>query len=281
MTHPPAEGRPAAGQPAPGHPAGGQPTAGRSDEARAAEGRPAAGQPVDRPPEDPQPPDGIPTSRVTLCWHGATLVLLPGGLVHWPAAEALFVADLHLGKAELFRRQGLPLPEGNDREDLARLRRALEATGARHLVVLGDLVHGAESWTPALAEGLARILPPVRTLVRGNHDRVLPPASLGFQVVDEGWTRAGLALRHAPLLGDPTAPPHLAGHLHPVARLAGQGDRLRIPCFVLTPRTLLLPAWGSLTGGHPWPARPGERRILDVRDPEGGAGRLLPLAVGA
>lgn len=232
----------------------------------------------------PRSANGAPVAKVALTWQGVKLVLLPGGLVHWPSAGALFVADLHLGKAELFRRQGLPLPDGDDAADLRRLDAAIRATQAHHLLVLGDLVHGPESWTPGLVAALDDVLPPRRTLVRGNHDRILPPTPLGFQIVEEGWRLSsatpGLTLRHVPRLeGD--ALPHLAGHLHPVASLAGGGERLRLPCFVVAPRVLVLPAWGSLTGGHPWPARPEVRRILDVRDPAGGEGRLLPLAVGA
>ena len=36
-------------------------------------------------------------------WCGEQFVLLPERAVHWPAADALVVADVHLGKPEAFR----------------------------------------------------------------------------------------------------------------------------------------------------------------------------------
>ena len=54
---------------------------------------------------------------------GETLVLLPDRAMFWPAQQALLVADTHFGKAGVFRRAGVPIPEGIDAHDLARLSR--------------------------------------------------------------------------------------------------------------------------------------------------------------
>jgi metallophosphoesterase superfamily enzyme len=71
-------------------------------------------------------------------------------------------------------------------------------------------------------------------------------------------------------------PAHLGGHLHPVFRLRGPGDQARIPCFVLGPSYLVLTAWGTFTGGHPWTPRAGERIYLDVREGERWPGAVVP-----
>jgi metallophosphoesterase superfamily enzyme len=55
----------------------------------------------------------------------------------------------------------------------------------------------------------------------------------------------------------------LAGHLHPVARISGRGrDSLRLPCFVIDGRQIVLPAFGEFAGGSlVWPEN-GRRIIL-------------------
>jgi metallophosphoesterase superfamily enzyme len=43
--------------------------------------------------------------------------------------------------------------------------------------------------------------------------------------------------------------PFLAGHLHPGYRLHGKGrDSLRCPCWVVSEKRIILPAFGSFTG---------------------------------
>lgn len=58
-------------------------------------------------------------------------------------------------------------------------------------------------------------------------------------------------LRHEPSRVSSAAGYELAGHLHPVLRLRdGQRDAMRLPGFWQRPGGLVLPAFGSFTGGH-------------------------------
>ena len=61
---------------------------------------------------------------------GESLRLLPDRALLWPRARTLVIADLHLGKAQHFRRAGIALPRGGTGHDLARLDRLLADTGA-------------------------------------------------------------------------------------------------------------------------------------------------------
>lgn len=206
----------------------------------------------------------IPCGSVLLEDSGERLWLLPGRAVWWPAAETVFVADLHFGKAGAFRRAGQPVPQGTTADNLARLTTVLSETGARHLVFLGDLLHArsgrSEAMWQALADWRAAHAQVRMTLVRGNHDRHAgdPPATLGVELVDEPWA----PVPHSPLLGchhpqGVTGALVLAGHLHPTVRVSGaRRDSLRLPCFVHLPGQLLLPAFGAFTGTAPtrWPA---------------------------
>lgn len=185
-----------------------------------------------------------------------------------PRHGALLAADLHLGKGQAFRRLGVPVPRGSSGDTLARVDALLAATDATQIVFLGDLMHAAQGRGPALDAMVADAVrrwrarrPGLRlTLVRGNHDRHAGalPTAWGLQVVDEVLRIGGIALRHEP---EPLEGAYvLAGHLHPVVRLAGRAhDRLRLPCFHVGARVGVLPAFGAFTGGHPVRAAAGER----------------------
>lgn len=187
------------------------------------------------------------------------LVLLPQRAVWQAETRTLWIADLHLGKAASFRALGQPAPGGTTRENLARLGALLDAQGAARLVVLGDFLHGPLGRTPGLFVQLQAWRAARAALdcivVRGNHDAAAgdAPAACGFISVDEPFTLQGVEGWHAAPVGAPAeGPTILSGHVHPVARLSGPGrDRLRLPCFCLRGREILLPAFGEFTGGHP------------------------------
>jgi DNA ligase-associated metallophosphoesterase len=226
---------------------------------------------------------------VTLPTAGSAWFDAPGGgrLQLWPQKAAfdpdlglLLVADAHLGKAQSFRRLGVPVPSGSTAEGLARLDTLVEATGARDIVFLGDLLHSAAAQAPvtmaALAAWRARHLALGLTLVRGNHDARAgdPPAALGFNVVDGPLRLGPWALVHEPV--DVPGAYALAGHVHPGVVLAGRGrDRLRLPCFHFGARVGVLPAFGPFTGLHVMRCAPGDR-VYAVADGEPPVVRALP-----
>jgi DNA ligase-associated metallophosphoesterase len=167
------------------------------------------------------------------------------------------VADVHWGKAATFRAAGIPIPGGTTTEDLARLDRAIRRTGARRLVVLGDLFHAragrVATRTLATLRGWRERAGGLEIqLVRGNHDRHAgdPPPDLRINCLDAPAFLPPFVLRHQP---DPSPEGYtLAGHVHPALVVSGPGlQRERLPCFLVRPRLALLPAFGSFTGGAP------------------------------
>ncbi len=182
----------------------------------------------------------------------------------WPARRTLIVADLHVGKAAVFRARGLPVPEGATDADLRRLDAALDATGATRLLLLGDLFHGRESIDHAEA------LSPLVTwrekrstldvvLVRGNHDRRAgqTPVSLAFDSIDGTLVDDGIEFAHEP--SDDVPPmPRIAGHIHPAVRLDDfDGSGVRVPCVCVDPMQMILPAFSQFTGGATMCRAPG------------------------
>jgi metallophosphoesterase superfamily enzyme len=53
----------------------------------------------------------------------------------------LIIADIHFGKAAAFRSFGIPVPRGTTTENLDALDALIEATGAGHVLFLGDFLH--------------------------------------------------------------------------------------------------------------------------------------------
>ncbi len=196
--------------------------------------------------------DGLPAAAAGLAitLAGEPLRLLAGRALHWPGGDALVIADLHLGKGDAFRRAGLAVPRGGTADDLARLGALLDASGARRLLVLGDLVHGAVHRDAAwLADWAAwRDARPGLRLqaIAGNHDRRLDPAALGIEALPARVDEGPFVFVHDEDDAAGAAGYVLAGHLHPVVRLPGVG---RLPAFALGARAGLLPAFSAFTGG--------------------------------
>ena len=209
-------------------------------------------------------PRSVPPSACLVRWADEALSLLPERALWWPAQRALFIADLHIGKAATYRALGQPVPGGTTQENLERLDALIAAHAPQQLVFLGDFLHAAQARTPpvlaALGDWRRRHAGLAMTLVRGNHDSRAgdPPAALGIAVVDEPHLIGPFACCHHPQ----THPTHfvLAGHLHPVCGLHGRGrDSLRMPCFVCDAHQAILPAFGEFTGGSAVAPAPGRR----------------------
>jgi DNA ligase-associated metallophosphoesterase len=194
---------------------------------------------------------------------GEQLILLPQKAAFWPRERMLVIADIHFGKAAAFRSWGIPVPRGTTSENLHALDDLILLTGAEHVLFLGDFLHAraahAAGTQAAMLAWRRRRSELILTLVRGNHDKHAgdPAGQLGIDLVDEPYTVGPLSFCHHP---DIAAPGYvLAGHVHPVYVLATRFDALRLPCFVAGPRRMILPSFGSFTGGHALRPEPDER----------------------
>ena len=168
--------------------------------------------------------------------------------VHWPAQDALLVADLHLEKASWFAQTGQMLPPYDSRETLERLGAALVETGARRILCLGDNFHddaGPQRMEPEAVRLLANLARRADLVwITGNHDAGL--AGIAGDVVQE-LEIDGIALRHETT--PDTTYPEISGHYHPKLRLNIKGRTIARPCALRSESRLILPAFGTLTGG--------------------------------
>jgi uncharacterized protein len=196
------------------------------------------------------------------------VLLLTEGGVLLTDSSALVVADVHLGKSAAFRARGLPVPEGDNARDFLRLTAMVRKYDARHLIIAGDLFHAPSSITPelelALKQFLAEIAIPV-TLVVGNHDAKISRLPRALTCVSR-LDLAGISILHDPAHRT-SEHLHLAGHWHPVVKISeGNRTSLRLPCFLFRQDVLVLPAFGSFTGGEVLKPMPEDRIFVTLRE---------------
>ena len=182
---------------------------------------------------------------------GEVFVLMPHKAIYWPKMKALFVADLHLGKINHFRRSGIPLPSKANDRNIEVLVDLLHETKPDRVICLGDLFHSHYNpeWE-VFGEIVKHFKMMSFELVLGNHDIM---SDLQYQ-------RKGIALHdqliierfiftHHPLEEIDPGGYNFAGHLHPGVSLYGKGRQaLTLPCFWFGAQQALLPAFGVFTG---------------------------------
>ncbi|SHE87573.1 putative phosphoesterase [Ruegeria intermedia] len=187
-------------------------------------------------------------NSLAFSFSGVRLHALGSGALWWPDHDLLCVSDLHLGKSARMARRGAPaLPPYETRDTLARLAADLKRTGAKTVICLGDSFDDIEAadtlhetdrlQIPALQAGRMWIW------IEGNHDP--GPVSLGGTHLAE-WRRAPLVFRH---IAQNDARGEVSGHYHPKVRLQARGRSITRPAFLFDDRRLILPAYGTYTGG--------------------------------
>ena len=174
-------------------------------------------------------------------------------------SRTLVLADTHFGKSAAFRARGLPVPEGDTHTDLARIESLIAETKANHLIIAGDLLHARVGCTSEVLDillpWLAKAPIPI-TLVEGNHDALCGKNPLGndFPLTTD-HTLHGFHILHNP--DEEIANPdgfHIGGHLHPAVRIKdGSTTGFRSPVFFLRKNQMVLPAFGTFTGGKTYP----------------------------
>ena len=201
---------------------------------------------------NPEPESaGSPLSRGradhAIAISGATLVADPAGALYWPEHGLLAVADLHLEKGSSFASRGQLLPPYDTAATLARLAKLIAHYAPRAVVALGDSFHDGGGPARLSREDRDNLTALQRgrdwIWLTGNHDPE-PAADIGG-VFHETLALGALTFRHLPSGGDG----EIAGHLHPVARVAHRGRAVSRRCFAADQARVVMPAFGAYTGG--------------------------------
>ena len=178
---------------------------------------------------------------------GVPLLADHGGALYWPEQGLLAVSDLHLEKGSSFAARGQLLPPYDTAATLLRLSALIARYAPRCVMALGDSFHDGG--------GPARLGHHDRSAIRamqrgrdwiwmtGNHDPQ-PAFDIGGRFL-EVLTLGPLTFRHLP----GGAEGEIAGHLHPVARVAHRGRAVSRRCFAADGKRMVMPAFGAFTGG--------------------------------
>jgi hypothetical protein len=172
-----------------------------------------------------------------------------GGALFWRAQSALLVADLHLEKASWYAASGQFLPPYDSHATLSALAAEVERTAATRLYCLGDSFHdrfGCDRLSREARDLLTGLTGRLEwTWIVGNHDPGFAD-HCGGSIADE-VELGGIILRHEANRGEPR--PEISGHFHPKLRVHLRGRQVSRRCFVTSATKIIMPAFGSLTGG--------------------------------
>jgi len=179
---------------------------------------------------------------------GAALVAMGSGALWWPEESLIVVSDLHLGKSErVARRGGTSLPPYDTRDTLNRLAADLAISHARTVICLGDSfddLEAAEALPEEERKWIFRLQAGRRWVwIEGNHDP--GPVEFGGAHLAE-LPISPLTFRH---IAQDGASGEVSGHYHPKASVSASGRTITRPAFLIDTNRVILPAYGTYTGG--------------------------------
>ena len=179
---------------------------------------------------------------------GVKLLATPSGALYLPEDGIVVVSDLHLGKANrIARREGRLTPPYETKETPTRLADVLTQFSPRVVICLGDSFDDLEALDALNDEDhqtLAVMMSGRRWIwIEGNHDA--GPVNIGGTHLAE-FEMGPLHFRHIAIAG---ASGEVSGHYHPKSSVKLKAGTLSRPCFLLDENRIILPAFGSYTGG--------------------------------
>tara|TARA_R110002051_G_scaffold70726_4_gene127245 strand:+ start:14490 stop:15179 length:690 start_codon:yes stop_codon:yes gene_type:complete len=184
-------------------------------------------------------------SDYTFQFCGTKAIATAGRALWLPDMHVLCVSDLHLGRSgRIARRAGTMLPPFETDDTLTRLGDEIARWNPQTVICLGDSfddLDAAQDISTQASATIAHLQAGRRWIwVEGNHDP--GPIALG------GSHHNNIALgglRFCHIASDQRA--EISGHYHPKHGLRGTGPAR--PCFLYDAERLIMPAFGTYTGG--------------------------------
>ena len=187
-------------------------------------------------------------NKYDFVFTGVSLQALGSGALYWPTKNLLCVSDLHLGKANrMARHGGSQLPPYDTCETLNRLSHDLDVTRASTVICLGDsfddltaiksLPENQRVWITQLQAGRRWIW------IEGNHD----PGNYSFNGLNlPEFSEFPLTFAH---IARSKTTGEVSGHYHPKSTVNINGRSITRPAFLMDENRLIMPAYGTYTGG--------------------------------
>lgn len=178
------------------------------------------------------------------------LILSALRALYWPRKNTLILADMHLGKTGYFRSKGIPIPSAVMADDLQKLSSLIHIYQPESVIVAGDMFHHDyntdidhfNNWRQQYQDTEFVLVP-------GNHDKLLKIDydALDIRLTEKVHSLDPFTVVHEP--GKNTDGFIISGHIHPGYTMGGRARQtLRLPCFIIGDRQIILPAFSAFTG---------------------------------
>ena len=181
-------------------------------------------------------------------FYGLPISLLPQKALWVKQEKLLVVADLHLGKAQYFQANGIPISANTHVRDLFNLQSLIELYNPNKVLFLGDLFHAGPLAIADFEHFLDKNKRIQFLLTIGNHDDKSSKIVLPQKIISlTDWKVGEVVFQHHP--SNSKASPTVCGHIHPKYKIHALPRSKALPCFYWNQYNLILPSFGSFTGG--------------------------------
>ncbi|MFN4233304.1 MAG: ligase-associated DNA damage response endonuclease PdeM [Bacteroidia bacterium] len=177
-------------------------------------------------------------------------LLLSEKAIFWEDKKILIVSDLHLGKTSHFRKHGIAIPNRAAIKDLQKLNELILKYNPESIIFLGDLFHSDYNNEWEIFISFRKHYSAIHfILIKGNHDIINPHLySENYISVHDSLYVDDILFSH-----EKSKKKHFRfqfyGHTHPGIKIKSKGKlAIKLPCFAQHKYTLLMPAFGELTG---------------------------------
>ena len=171
-----------------------------------------------------------------------------------PKRKIAIISDLHIGYEGVLQREGVMIPKYQKNIIIKRIEKIIEKFDPELLIINGDFKHEfgknlRQEWNEA-----KEILKYVKSktnvlLIRGNHDNFLKTIASKLDVrILESYEIDGIKIFHGHK--DLNGKKKIIGHEHPSISLRDRvGAIIKLPCFMISKSTIVLPALSPLATG--------------------------------
>ena len=157
------------------------------------------------------------------------MFIFPDGSIFWEDEQVLILTDLHLEKGSSYANLGNYLPPYDSLDTLIKLTSRLKTNIIKKIFLLGDVFHDYNAYNrmglkeknifDAICNNNEIIW------IFGNHEKGFFPPRVT------------------------THDKEISGHYHPKVSFLYKNRKLSRPCFLVSKKKIILPSYGSFTGG--------------------------------
>lgn len=192
---------------------------------------------------------------LSFSWNNSTFILSALKCLFWVEEEALLLSDLHLGKTNHFRKNGIAISSEVANIDYINLELAINEFNPKKIIVIGDLFHSKYNNEVNFFGEWKKPFEKIEwILVKGNHDMLSPEIfnPLSFRVVNSLQISNTILVHEVDelLLKTIGTNNYITGHVHPGVKVKLGVHQQSFPCFFFSQNQLILPAFGKFTGIH-------------------------------